>query len=92
LDLVGGEGPLELSIDGGPMIALANDRQPAAAGLHDGVHMALVRSRGAPPNIFLVGRDQPLPWLWGLAPASIAVGLVLVGALVMRALAERSQR
>jgi hypothetical protein len=34
----------------------------------------------------MVGRAAPLPWLWVLAPALLLAALVVIGALLMRAL------
>jgi hypothetical protein len=65
---------------------------PIAEGLTAGVHSAVVRSPNGPPSAFVVGRAAPLPWLWVLAPALLIAALVLVGALLGRALIVGSRQ
>jgi hypothetical protein len=83
-------GPIEITIDNQParpMNPLMERRLlPIAEGLADGEHVAVVQSANGPPSAFLVGRAAPLPWLWVLVPALLLAALVLVGALLGRAL------
>jgi hypothetical protein len=83
-------GPIEIAIDNQPARAMnpLMERRvlPIAEGLVDGEHVAVVQSTNGPPSAFLVGRAAPLPWLWVLVPALLLAALVLVGALLGRAL------
>ncbi len=83
-------GPIEIAIDNQPTRAMnpLMERRvlPIAEGLADGEHVAVVQSANGPPSAFLVGRAAPLPWLWVLVPSLLLAALVLVGALLGRAL------
>jgi len=85
--LLGGTGPFSVMIDGGTPASTATGAM-LASDLRDGTHTALVRGSGDPPQVFLVGRKRPLPWLWTLAPALLVLGLLVVGALTMDALLQ----
>jgi len=81
--------PAEVAVDDAPAQRLSPDVEggatTAAAGLEYGEHTATVRSE-RPPEMFLVGREQPYRWLWTLAPLPLIAGLALTGALALRAL------
>lgn len=95
LALDGRAPPLSVALDGGA----PTDIRPRAAGgppvvvaggLPLGEHVANVAGR-APPASFLVGRAQPLAWLWVLAPALLIGGMALVSVWSVGAL-ERGNR
>lgn len=85
LALRGAPGPIEFAFDGGT----AQQRNPdpeggpvtLAAGLPDGEHTVTLRIPNGAPALFLVGRAQPLAWLWVIAPIVLLLGLAAVGAL-----------
>jgi hypothetical protein len=90
LALLDPRGPIEIAIDqqsSRAMNPLMERRAlPIAEGLADGEHVAVVRSANGPPSAFVVGRAAPLAWLWMLLPALLIAALVVLGALVGRAL------
>ena len=92
LGLDGMPGEFDMTLDGGPPRQIRPDVEGGVvtpvSGLSDGVHTLVLRGENGPPRAFIVGRDQPLPWLWTLAPALLLVALAIVGALTMRALAD----
>ena len=61
---------------------------PVAQKLGDGTHTAVIQGTAGVPDVFIVGRAPPLPWLWTLGPALLIAGLVLTGALTARALID----
>ncbi len=83
-------GPAEVAIDGAAAVSINPDVEggsvTAASALADVTHTAVVRSPNGPPGVFIVARAQPWPWLWALAPALLLAALVVVGALLMRAM------
>jgi hypothetical protein len=83
-------GPIEIAIDNAQPRAMnplmERSLLPIADRLTEGEHSAVIHSPNGPPGAFVVGRAAPLPWLWSLAPALLIGGLVVVGALAMRAL------
>jgi hypothetical protein len=82
--------PVEVALDGGAPAAYNPDVEGGAivvaSGLADGPHTAVIRGAHGPPGVFLVGRAQPLPWVWTAAPVLLVGTLVVVGALLMRML------
>jgi hypothetical protein len=77
--------------NGAPVtISVAEGVQTVANGLSEGEHTAVVRA-GTPPATFLVGRAQPLPWLWTWGAGVVIVALVLDGALLAWALVNRER-
>ncbi|KPV50273.1 hypothetical protein SE17_27895 [Kouleothrix aurantiaca] len=84
--LRGMTGPVEAAIDGGAARTLTPDPEGGAvslaSGLPDGEHTLVLRSPNGAPAVFLVGRAQPLAWLWVLAPALLLLALAVVGALI----------
>jgi len=83
-------GPVEVTIDDQPSMALnplmERSIRPIADGLAPGQHVVVIHSANRPPSGFLVGRAAPMAWLWVLAPALLIATIVLVGALLGRAL------
>jgi hypothetical protein len=83
-------GPVEVALDGGVPAAYNPDVEGGAImvanGLAAGPHTAVIRGANGPPGVFLVGRAQPLPWVWTVAPMLLVGALVVLGALTMRAL------
>ncbi len=71
-------------------VSAADDVQTVASGLAEGTHTAVIET-GMPPATFLVGRAQPLPWLWTWGAGVLIVALVLDGALLAWALVSREQ-
>ncbi len=92
LALVGMHGPIEIALDGQAPVNVNPDVEggpvTVASGLSDGVHTVVLSGANGPPHTFVVGRAQPLPWLWTLAPMLLLAALALVGGLTMRALAR----
>ncbi len=90
LALVGLPGPAEFTIDGGAQARRNPDVEggPAvlASGLSDGEHTLAIRVENGPPRAFVVARDQPLGWLWALAPALLLAALAAAGARIARRL------
>jgi hypothetical protein len=88
--LLDSRGPIEVALDGQPWRAMnplmERSVLPIAEGLAEGEHTAVIQSANGPPGAFIVGRAAPLPWLWVLAPALLLAALVVVGALLGRAL------
>ncbi|MFP4436441.1 MAG: O-antigen ligase family protein [Chloroflexaceae bacterium] len=91
--LIGGlnPGPEEVTLNGRP-VTLAAQRtatgEPALqlAGLPDTTHTLAIRAPGeAPPERFVIGRDQPLPGFWVAAPALLIGLLLLSGVATMQA-------
>jgi hypothetical protein len=89
-------GPFDVAIDDQPPVALnplmERTVRPIPDGLADGQHVAVIRSDNGPPGGFLVGRAAPLPWLWVLAPSLLLTVLVIVGALLGRAVIVGSRQ
>lgn len=78
--------PAGVSIDGGAAVQVTSsvDGSPVviASGLTDGLHIFEIQSAAA-PEYFVVGREQPLPWVWTLTPAVITLALASVGSQMM---------
>jgi hypothetical protein len=91
--LIGGlnPGPEQVTLDGRPVTLEAQRTatgEPALqlAGLADTTHTLAIRAPGeAPPERFVIGRDQPLPWVWVVAPALLIGLLLLSGVATMQA-------
>jgi hypothetical protein len=73
--------PARVSVDGGAATAFNPDVEggavTVAARLADGEHIVTIET-ALTPRGFLVGREQPLPWLWPLAPLALVALLALV--------------
>ena len=91
--LIGGlnPGPEQVTLDGRPVTLEAQRTatgEPALqlAGLPDRTHTLAIRAPGeAPPERFVIGRNQPLPWFWVVAPALLIGLLLLSGVATMQA-------
>ena len=85
-------GPFEVAIDGGAPATMNPDVEggtvAVASSLADGPHTAVVRSANGPPGVFVVGRAQPYEWAWIVVPALLVVALAIVGALILRSIAD----
>jgi hypothetical protein len=86
--------PATVAVDGGPPHSLNPEVEGGAvlvaAGLPDGEHTATIETP-RPPRGFLVGRQQPLAWLWPAMPVVLTALLALACAWLLGALQGKRQ-
>jgi hypothetical protein len=92
LTLVGMRGPAQITLDGGVPRGYNPDVEggpvTVVSGAADGLHVVALSVENGPPRGFVVERARPLAWLWVIAPALLLIGLAVVGAGLLRAIAN----